>query len=73
MGIGRCDPYELGMAKNPSQIQIRQARVARGNNSESGIFWGGTLKDRDCSKFQAKKSPDIRQDQQGFSQQTEAL
>jgi hypothetical protein len=73
LGIGKCGTYELGATKNPTQMQIRQARVARGNNSDNGIFWGGTLKDRDCSKFQAKKSPDIIEDQQGFSQQPEAL
>jgi len=73
LGIGSCVPYGLGLAKSPTQTQIKQARVSRGNNSESGVFWGGTLKDRNCSKFQAKKSPDIQEDQQGFSQQPGAL
>ena len=55
-GIGECKSYETGLLKQPSATQIKQARMARGNAPDYGVFWGGTGK-RSCKKFQAKKSP----------------
>ncbi len=49
-GIGRCESYEAGLLKNPSATQIKQARMARGNSPDDGLFWGGTGK-RSCKVF----------------------
>ena len=69
-GMCACGSFEAGLLKKPTEAQINDALVARGNRRGYWLFWPGN---RDCKKFQAKKSPDIRQDLQGFLTTTGTL
>ncbi len=55
-GLGECLEYEEYKAKNPGNAALRRALIQLGNKIEVDgrvldLFWGGTAKDRKCSKF----------------------
>lgn len=53
-GVGKCGPYEQYKAKNPSESQLRLARIKLGNEPDNDLFWGGDGL-RDCEKFEERK------------------
>lgn len=53
-GVGECTEFSAYLAKNPSESQKRLALLQLGNHNGNTLFWGGRLKDRICSKYQAK-------------------
>jgi len=51
LGVGQCKKYQDYLAKNPSEHALHSALRVLDNKTASPIFWGGTLKDRQCERF----------------------
>jgi len=54
LGVGQCKQYEDYKAKNPSEQALKNALKQLGNIYGESIFWGGSLANRTCSKYQVR-------------------
>ena len=56
LGLGSCVLFNDYKSKNPSEAGIKKALYQLGCKCCED-FWGGTLKDRICTKYEEKRFP----------------
>ena len=50
-GIGRCKAYEQYKRAGESPTALKVRLIEIGNRPDDYLFWGGTLKDRNCNRY----------------------
>jgi len=53
-GIGICRAFEQYKKSGESSTALKMRLMELGNGPDSTIFWGGTLKDRNCNRYKEK-------------------